>query len=101
LYKQADIMLHTSLSEGQCSAVTEAAMCGILVAGTRVGMIHDLPEGTVNVNIGDYENLANEVLNAIRNPQQWSEKVSIANEWAHKHSLSYTISSLKSIFNEV
>jgi glycosyltransferase involved in cell wall biosynthesis len=101
LYKKADIMLHTSLSEGQCSAVTEAAMCGVLVAGTRVGMIHDLQEGTVNVNIRDYEGLANEVLSTIRDSEKWLEKVSVAREWGHRYTLNFTIDSLRKIFNDV
>src|SRR5258706_1431827 len=38
LYDWADIMLHTSIVEGQSMALTEAAATGVLLAGTRVGL---------------------------------------------------------------
>jgi glycosyltransferase involved in cell wall biosynthesis len=91
-YAWADIMLHTSLSEGQCMALTEAAASGVLMAGTNVGVLHDLgDECGVIVDIGDYEGLAKKVLTVANDPLEWNRKVENARRWSVGHDLDWTV----------
>lgn len=91
-YEWADIMLHTSLSEGQSMALTEAAACGVLMAGTRVGLLYDLKDKCgITVDIGDYKALAKKVLEIIENPVEWDRKIYHAKAWSEQHTLNWTI----------
>jgi glycosyltransferase involved in cell wall biosynthesis len=95
-YEWANIMLHTSIVEGQSMALTEAAACGVLLAGTRVGLLHDLAEdGGIAVDVGDYQALASKVLAIIGDEKSWNEKVKFARQWAETHDLDWTIDQLK------
>jgi glycosyltransferase involved in cell wall biosynthesis len=94
-YKNSDLMLHTSLSEGQCMALTEAAACGVLMAGTKVGFLYDLGEEYgVAVDLGDYENLARKVLALLDNPTEWNRKVENARVWSARHDFQWTVNEL-------
>jgi glycosyltransferase involved in cell wall biosynthesis len=90
VYHSADVLLHTSLSEGQSEVVTEAMSCGLLVCGTRVGLIHDLEEYCVNVDVGDYRSLARETIKAIRDPEKMNAMRMHANDWTSWHDISWT-----------
>jgi glycosyltransferase involved in cell wall biosynthesis len=101
-YAWADIMLHTSLSEGQSMALTEAAACGVLLAGTKVGLLHDLGEKCgVTVDAGDFEGLASKVLSVISEPDKWEQKILHAKLWSEKHDLNWTCSEIKSRLDDV
>jgi glycosyltransferase involved in cell wall biosynthesis len=101
-YAWADIMLHTSLSEGQCMALTEAAACGILMAGTKVGLLHDLgDEYGITIDTGDYKTLAEKILDILEKPEQWQKKIMTARQWSAMHDLPWTITQLKKLLNEV
>lgn len=101
-YAWADIMLHTSLSEGQCMALTEAAACGVLMAGTRVGLLHDLDDQYgITIDTGDYEALAKKVREVIERPELWQKKITAAREWSTMHDLSWTVTQLEQLLNEV
>jgi glycosyltransferase involved in cell wall biosynthesis len=94
-YYLADIMLHTSLSEGQCMALTEAAACGVLLAGTKVGLLYDLKDSCgITVNTGDYQVLAARILEILRDRKVWMEKVENARKWSAHHTLTWTIHKL-------
>jgi glycosyltransferase involved in cell wall biosynthesis len=94
-YQWADIMLHTSLSEGQSMALTEAAACGILLAGTQVGLLYDLGnEYGVTVKAGDYQNLAAKTIVTLENPVEWKAKVSRCRQWSVDHDIHWTVSGL-------
>lgn len=99
-YHQADVLLHTSLSEGQSEVVTEAMTCGVLVCGTRVGLIYDLPDCCISVNVGDYEKLAKEILTIIKNQEQMDFISQRAREWAALHNLDWTVKQLSDLYNE-
>jgi glycosyltransferase involved in cell wall biosynthesis len=95
-YAWADLMLHTSLSEGQSMALTEAAATGVLLAGTNVGLLYDLGEDCgLTVEAGDFGGLAEKVLNTLNDPQSWDLKTQRAREWAVSHDLSWTIHELE------
>lgn len=90
-YQWADVMLHTSLSEGQSMALTEAAASGVLLTGTRVGLLYDLgDEGGVPVEVGDYNSLAKNVILALENDFERKAKIRFARAWAETHDIEWT-----------
>ncbi len=101
-YAWADLMLHTSLYEGQGIVIAEAAMCGVLIAGTSVGLISDLGDrGAVVVPPGDFRLLAEKVLETIENPALGDEKKRMALTWARQHDFFWTVDQYKKTFNEI
>jgi glycosyltransferase involved in cell wall biosynthesis len=90
-YHEADILLHTSVSEGQCEVVTEAMCSGVVVCGTKVGLMHDLPDCCASVDVGDYHALAKETLSLIENPQRMIEVRSRARNWSEVHTIHWTV----------
>ena len=96
-YDWADVMLHTSLSEGQCMALTEAAACGVLMAGTNVAPLYDLGEKCgIIIQRGDYKRLSSQILELLEKPAEWHQKVRFAREWVEAHPLDWTITQIKS-----
>lgn len=98
-YHEADVMMHTSLSEGQGVVLAEAMSCGVVVCGTRVGLLYDLPECCVSVPVGDYEKLAFEVLTLLGDVMLFDEKKKRALGWATKYTLSWTVGEFKKIYS--
>jgi glycosyltransferase involved in cell wall biosynthesis len=99
-YAWADIMLHTSLSEGQSMALTEAAACGVLLAGTKVGLLYDLGEDCgLLVDTGDFEGLASKVDGIINDQPSWDQKIQNAKQWSEAHDLIWTINQLRLSIN--
>jgi len=95
-YAWADLMLHTSLVEGQSMALTEAAASGVLLAGTNVGLLHDLGEDCgIIVEPGDFETLSSKVLNLLEDNKTWDQKIQNARQWAETHDLTWTINELR------
>lgn len=94
-YHRADVLLHTSLSEGQCEVVTEAMSCGVLVCGTKVGLLYDLPDCCVAVSVQDYKALASETLILIANPSRFNSIMHNAHQWTTEHSIHWTVGKLK------
>lgn len=87
-YAQAHILLHTSYSESQTMAVNEALACGVLVCGTRVGIIADLEgEITTVAAVGDAEELAQKVLHLLKNPEKQEELRNKGIAWSRKNDL--------------
>jgi glycosyltransferase involved in cell wall biosynthesis len=69
-YNWADVLLITSMYEGQCLAINEAAANGVMIAGTRTGILSDWGDSCgVIVEIGDAERLAKEVISRLRYPE--------------------------------
>jgi glycosyltransferase involved in cell wall biosynthesis len=95
-FANAHIMLHTSLSEAQCMALTEAAATGVLMAGTNVGILHDLGESCgIVVDVGDYQSLAEKVIAIIKNRSEWKRRVDNARAWSSSHDLDWTVKTLR------
>ena len=76
-YSKADILLHTSLSEGQSEVVTEAMSSGVLVCGTKVGLMYDEPSCCVAVDVRDHVALADRVLEILKDPASHKESNTI------------------------
>jgi glycosyltransferase involved in cell wall biosynthesis len=97
-YAWADIMLHTSLSEGQSMALTEAAACGVLLAGTRVGLLYDLgDEYAITVEPGDHQALASKLITFLSKPIEWERKIQLARKWSQDHDLRWTVSEINKL----
>ena len=98
-YASADILLHTSRSEGQSEVVTEAMSSGVVVCGTKVGLIYDLEEGCVGVPVGDHKMLAEKVIALISKPERMALVRKRAYEWALVHSIQWTAKQTSSLYN--
>ena len=97
-YHKADVLLHTSLSEGQCEVVTEAMSCGVLVCGTKVGLLYDLPDCCVAVPVQDDQALALETLELIANPIHADKLRTNAKKWTKEHSIGWTVDRMKELY---
>ncbi|HZY81733.1 MAG TPA: glycosyltransferase [Cyclobacteriaceae bacterium] len=98
IYHGADVLLHTSLSEGQCEVVTEAMSCGLPVCGTRVGLMHDLPDCCVAVDVRDYATLAEETIKLLGDPERMNELRMRAHQWTTHHDILWTAERLMTIY---
>ncbi len=99
-YNKAMMLLHTSLSEGQCEVVTEAMSSGLVVCGTRVGLLYDLPSCCIAVKVGDDEDLAEQVLRLIFDVQRVEILRKNAKEWAHQFNIEWTVDATASIYRK-
>jgi glycosyltransferase involved in cell wall biosynthesis len=97
-YHASVILLHTSLSEGQSEVVTEAMSCGLLVCGTRVGLMADLPEACLAVDPEDFQSLANQVIGALKDRQLMNQFRYKAREWTVAHSIHWTAGKIKDLY---
>jgi glycosyltransferase involved in cell wall biosynthesis len=98
VYQQADILLHTSLSEGQCEVVTEAMSCGVIVCGTKVGLMYDLPSCCVSVPVKDVTKLASGVL-AVCSDVLWQGHIRHeAHRWVTQHDIAWTVKKIATLY---
>ena len=97
-YHRSDILLHTSLSEGHPIVVEEAMSCGVIVCGTRVGLLYDQPGCCVSVPVRDFETLAIEVLRLLKDPDRMKTIRHNAYSWASVHSIHWTAEKIKQLY---
>lgn len=97
-YRKADILLHTSLSEGQSEVVTEAMSSGVLVCGTKVGLMYDEQSCCVAVDVGDHAALADRVLAILNDPSAQRKVTQSAQQWANTHSIHWTVDQLAKLY---
>jgi glycosyltransferase involved in cell wall biosynthesis len=100
-YHEADILLHTSLSEGQSEVVTEAMNSGVIVCGTNVGILYDEPDCCVSVPVKDFQGLANEVLTLLDNPERMLKVKQNAHAWASYHSIQWTAKRISELYRKL
>jgi glycosyltransferase involved in cell wall biosynthesis len=101
-YSWADVLLHTSLFEGQGIVIAEAAMSNVLIAGTNVGLISDLGHrGAIVVPPRDYKMLANQTLQAIMQRETVRQKRNFAQAWAQEHDSFWTWNKFKSMISRM
>jgi glycosyltransferase involved in cell wall biosynthesis len=97
-YQDADVLLHTSLSEGQSEVVTEAMSGGLLVCGTKVGALYDVNDGCIAVAVGDFKELASETIKVLRDPARVAALRANANAWATQHDIHWTVDKTRKIY---
>jgi len=101
-YQWADVMLHTSWYEGQAIVIAEAAMSGVLIAGTAVGLVSDLGDSSaIQVPTGDFQLLAEKTLHILDDEVRASHMREMARAWAITHDFFWTVSQYKEIINQL
>ena len=101
-YASADVMLHTSISEAQGVVINEAAACGVLIGGTKVGLIYDLSDNEcVRVEVGQFAELADKICNVLTDEQDWRLKLRSARKWCEAHDLNWTIREITAVIEDV
>ena len=87
-YREADILLHTSRYESQGMVVAEAMASGVVVVGTKVGLLSDLSgECCVTVSNKDPAALAEAVLSLVEDGERMEYLRHNAYRWSRLHSL--------------
>lgn len=100
-YHESDILIHTSLYEGQGLVFTEAAACGTLIAGTGVGILADMGEecGIITPK-GDAEKLANKIIEVIQSPVRVIAMKTAARKWAVEKNENYSVNRIVEELNK-
>lgn len=98
-FAKAHVLLHTSLYEAQAVVVAEALACKVLVSGTKTGLIADLEKETVSVDPGDFEGLARQTLEILKDEQRYRSTVESGYQWARTHDIGYTVEAFSEIYN--
>lgn len=84
-------MIHTSLHEAQAVVINEAMSSGVVVCGTRVGLIYDLTDDLcISTDSGDYTTLAEKILELISDKERIEKMRTSAYDWSTNHSASWT-----------
>ncbi len=94
--READVILHTSVFEGQAMVISEAAASGVLLAGTRVGLLSDLGDSFgLIVDVGDAEILAEKVLSTLKDADMVLTYTNNARNWVEDHDQLWTVKTIK------
>jgi len=101
-YAWADMMMHSSLHEGQSGVVMEAMASGVVACGTRVGIFYDLgDEYFETVDVGDHQALGSRVINLWNNKKRYNELQEKSFLWAQKFDLSWTVKEFSSLYDSL
>jgi len=101
-YRQADFMLHTALFEGQWVAALEAMASGVVVCGTKVGLLSDLGSDYFETaEPKDHRGLAEKIIKLIKSPDKYFQLQSKAFTWASDHDLNWTAAQFKKLYHRV
>jgi glycosyltransferase involved in cell wall biosynthesis len=101
-YAWADIMMHSSLHEGQSGVVMEAMACGVVVCGTRVGILYDLgDEYMETADVGDHQALASKVINSWNDLVRFHALQEKSFLWAQQFDLEWTVRKFAQLYQEI
>ena len=101
-FAKAHVFLLTSLSEAQAVVVNEAMASGLVVVGTRVGLIADLENDcTLAVDIKDVDDLAEKVIDLFKNPQKYAELQANGLAWTRKYDLDWTVGKYQELYEDL
>ena len=105
LYKylsDSDFMLHTSLHEAGAVVINEAMSSGVIVCGSRVGLLYDLGDDfCISVDCRDYISLAENILQLISDKERIKRMSTSAYEWSVNHSAIRTYESYKKNYEKL
>lgn len=91
-YHESDVLLLTSLFEGQGLVITEAAACGTLLAGTPVGILADMGEHCgIIAPVREPEALAKKIIDVLQSPARVNEIKTAARTWASEKDEDFTL----------
>jgi glycosyltransferase involved in cell wall biosynthesis len=98
----AHFLLHSSLYEGQAVVAVEAAASGVVVCGTKVGILADWGESKcVAVPISDYYSLAEKVLELMKNSVEYQNLQKNAYKWTIENGQQKVVSSFQKIYEKL
>jgi glycosyltransferase involved in cell wall biosynthesis len=101
-YQWAHVMLHTSYYEGQGFVIAEAAASGVVICGTRVGLIADLGEDcAVTIDIGDDKTLAAKVIEILNHPGRYEKLRRNALEWSSIYDINWTTTQYQQLYDKL
>ncbi|NJM39633.1 MAG: glycosyltransferase family 4 protein [Anaerolineae bacterium] len=101
-WREADLFVLSSLHEGQCVAVCEAAAAGVLTVGTRVGILAEWgPDLAAAVPVGDDAALASEIVSLLRDPSRRARMAAATQAWATAHNADWTAAQLDRVYNKL
>lgn len=101
-YRDADVLLHTSFYEGQGLVFAEAASCGALLAGTRVGMLADMGDACGIIAVSqDPKQFSHQVLSVIDDQGHASRLRANAKAWVNKFDQIHMVSSISKIIDRI
>ena len=99
-YRWAHFFLLTSMYEAQAVVVAEAAACGAVVCGTRVGLLADLGDAAaICCEVGDHDELANNVLAVIQHHAQYIRLREASMKWATEHSITWSAKQFAELYD--
>ncbi|HEX6893197.1 MAG TPA: hypothetical protein VF141_20950, partial [Chryseolinea sp.] len=76
----------------------EAMSSGVLVCGTKVGLMYDEPSCCVTVDVKDHVALANQTLEILRDHVSHRRITQSAQQWANTHSINWTVRQLSELY---
>lgn len=101
-YRSSDLLVMSSLHEGQELVVLEAGACGRTTVGTRVGVVPDLEPATIAVRPKDPGALAGAVRIALADPCRLREmETLVRRNVVERYALSATVSSFTDLYAEL
>jgi glycosyltransferase involved in cell wall biosynthesis len=102
IYAQADILLVTSTYESQGVVIAEAMASGVLVCGTRVGLIADLGNVCcISSPIGDDMLLAEAVRKLLQDDDKMNQIRANAFQWSVNHDLENSAREFIKIYDQL
>jgi glycosyltransferase involved in cell wall biosynthesis len=103
--ERADFLVQGSHHESQGVAVLEAAMRGLPIVGTAVGLVADLAAldepAAVAVRPGNAAALADAIAALLTDPGRRERLASAARSWAEAHDADWTAAQFQALYEEV
>jgi glycosyltransferase involved in cell wall biosynthesis len=97
----ADILLLTSLYEGQAAVVLEAFASGVLVVGTTVGLLADIGDKSITAAPGDAAGLTNKIEELMNHPEILSTLQLKNRSYAETYSAEWTFNEYVKLYDEL
>jgi glycosyltransferase involved in cell wall biosynthesis len=101
-YYKADVLLVTSVFESQAMVAVEAMTAGVLVCGTRVGILADLSDTCcITSSPGDPIGLSNSILTLLSQAEEIKRIREAAAHWAVKHNVMNTAIAVDQLYRSL
>lgn len=99
---QSHMLLHSSLYEGEGMAILEALASGVLVCGSKVGILSDLDKiATQTVPPEDYLQLAENAWKLLRDPEQGQKLREQGKVWVNAQDMSWTVRQFERVYDKM
>lgn len=101
-YQWAHFLIHSSRHEAGVLVVVEASATGVLVTGSRTGLLADFSdERALTAPVGDFETLAQKILDTLENAERYNHIRRASLTWAQAHDESWTVSHHISLYDRL